>query len=78
MKKITLTAQVRTRKGSGKCAVASEIIIRLDGKTALAFAVLGGNYTPEDALKEFRKRPGAFQPQPGFTQQTVETFALAA
>lgn len=78
-KKIKLVAQVSHRKGkTAKVPVVTDVTIRIDGERGLAFKTLGGKYTAEQALSEFRKGYKTFTPQPGFTPETVATYALAA
>jgi hypothetical protein len=73
-----LTAHVRTRKGGAKARIVSDVTIRLDGTKAIAFKSLGGNYSPQQAINEFKRFPGKFEPQPGFDAEMVAAFARAA
>ena len=82
MKKIAslnITAHVRRRRGNNaKVRIVSDVTIRLDGKNALAFKTLGGSWNEQQALREFRKNPRAFQPQPGYDADMVAALAKAA
>lgn len=78
--KVSLTAQVvncKNKPGS-KVRSLTNCTIRLNGKQALAFRTLGGKYTAEQALREFRKQPHLFAPQPGFNRESVAFYATAA
>lgn len=76
MPKITLTAHVSHRPNkTGKVKILSDVLIRLDGKKALAFKTLGGKFTSSQALQEFKRRYNEFAPEAG---QTVDSVALAA
>jgi len=82
MKKIAnlnLTAHVTHRRGNTqKAKIVSDVTIRLDGKNALAFKTLGGKWNAAQALREFRKNPSAFAPQPGWDAAQVSQLARAA
>lgn len=74
---IVLTAHVNARRTGGKVKVVTDVTIRLDGKAALAFHTLGGKYTAEQALKEFKRDPSRFETQPGFDAAMVKLLAAA-
>ena len=80
MSKINITVHVANRKGAegAKVRVLSDVVIRLDGKKAVAFATLGGKYSPLDALKEFRKNPARFAPQGQATAADLAVYAKVA
>lgn len=65
-RKLDIYASVSPRKNEdgSKVKVVSDIVIRL-GKRAIAFRTLGGKYTSEEALKEFKKNPNNWEVQPG-------------
>lgn len=78
MKKIKLMAVVAVRKGNtAKVPFVTSVTIR-DGERAIATATLGGRYTAEQGLKEFKKNPGKFSPFAGWTVEAVATYAMAA
>lgn len=79
MAKVTLTVTVSYRKSGKKaCPILTDVVVRIDGKKGLAFKTLGGRYTAEQAKREFLKIYNKFEPLPGNTAQTVETYAKLA
>ncbi len=79
MAKLTLTAQVSTRKSTGKVKVVSDIVIRLSDGRAIAFRTLGGDYKGKGtlALKEFKRDPNKWEAQPGTTAEELPLYAAA-
>lgn len=65
------------KQRTGKVRVISDVTIRLDGGAAVAFRTLGGQYNAIQALTEFRRFPGKFEPQPGWTPDDLATLAKA-
>ena len=63
---VTLVAKVHYVRGTGKVATVTGVTIELAPLgIQVATANLGGRYTPEQALAEYRKNPGRFRLLPG-------------
>ena len=77
MTKLKFTFTVSNRKGTGTVKVLSDVIVRVDGKL-VAFATLGGRYTPADALKEFKRAPSRFKPEGKADAAALKAYALVA
>lgn len=76
--KINVTAHVSHRKGEGKVRILTDVVIRLDGKTAIAHKTLGGRFDSVQALKEFKNRPNAFTPEGGVSADWIKVYAKVA
>jgi hypothetical protein len=75
---LTLTATVSHRKNNGKIRTLTDATIKLDGKLILATRTLGGKYTAEQALSEFRRFPGKFHSADGIDDATIVNLATHA
>lgn len=60
----SLSAQVRRFKGTGKCRTVTEVVICAPRAGQVARAVLGGDYSPAQALAEYLRQPQRFEVLP--------------
>ncbi len=70
MKKFdSLTATVKHGRGYGKVRTVSYITIKL-GPVRVAQATLGGKYSPEQAISDFKRLPHRFSKLSGYEAAT--------
>jgi hypothetical protein len=61
-----LTAVVSYTRASGKVRTVSTVILKL-GPLVVGWGTLGGRWTAEQAVAEFRKQPGRFRLAKGWS-----------
>ncbi len=74
----TLTVHLIKLRGTKRGQTVTQCYIRFEGKTLFAFRNLIGDWTEEQARKEFRKQPGLFSPGPKFCKFDLLTYANLA
>jgi hypothetical protein len=72
--KLTITAEICYEKGH-RFNTVSHVVLRIDNKTAIAYCCLGGKYSEQEALKEFKKNPSKWIPEGVYTPSMLNVLA---